>query len=279
VVRIERPDPDGLLIEIADLVEQIQELRAAHPDPIQSTLLDQYQAIAKEVAAADIQFPHAEQILNILRSQSDVEARYRATRRRDKLTPEEDAAPIIFNDVFSKLDPETQQWMAGLVVAMIRSRDLEAVVRTRLRGYLWNHVQHDNRQYILLGQNDRGIMPRSWVNACWGFVNRFRCNLGWYVTEAMLYQSITIIGVPDLPIAVTSAEEQFLREYLPYTGLDVKVYTPEEQIIRLPYQIERIWVRTTGELQTYLQKRIDQNMRFEGGNVGPDAPNLRTLLS
>lgn len=112
-------------------------------------------------------------------------------------------------------------------------------------------------QYLLFGQTDKEIIPYSWIQASWNYIDKFRCNFGFNLAEVLLYPTITIVGTPDIPIPVTQEQENEMRKSL-------------ESIPK--FQIERLWVRTPEELSTLLEERIKENQSFYGGDVGPHAP-------
>ncbi|HEY9800843.1 MAG TPA: hypothetical protein V6D25_10830 [Leptolyngbyaceae cyanobacterium] len=112
-------------------------------------------------------------------------------------------------------------------------------------------------QYILFGQNETEIVPIPWIQASWQYFNKFRCRFGFTIAEALYYPTITIVGTPDLPVAVTTEQENYIKELL---------NTSESS------NIERLWVKTPEELSTLLEERIKENQPFSGGDVGPHAP-------
>jgi hypothetical protein len=160
------------------------------------------------------------------------------------------------------LSPTAKEWLLALLLRLIQDRRLELDLRNRLRGYLWNqrdYLRHDHRHYLLFGHTPERLAPLSWIEASWNFIQRFPCNFGFFVTEAMLYPKVTIVGAPDLSVPVNKDEEKFLREYIAHPD-------PNE------FELERLWVRTAKELQTFLDERVTSEVRFVGGDVGPHAP-------
>ncbi len=160
-------------------------------------------------------------------------------------------------DLLDALSPSTNAWLEQLLAYMSQHLDTISALQLRLREYLWQHVQHDHYHYLLFGQTAESLVPRAWIEASWSYIQRFRCNFGFFVTEAMLYPTITVVGTPDIAVPVTEDEEAFLREYVPQSD---------------SFQFERLWVRSADELKAILAERIAKNNRFEGGNVGPHAP-------
>jgi hypothetical protein len=136
-------------------------------------------------------------------------------------------------------------------------------VKARLRENRWQYVVHDHRHYLLFGQTRDRITPKSWLDATWKFIQRFRCNFGMFITEAMLYDKVTIVGADDIPVPVSRKDQQFLEKY---TG-----YIEQEDGTKKQWrQVERLNVANAAQLAALLQDRIDRGVCFEGpGEIWP----------
>jgi hypothetical protein len=123
----------------------------------------------------------------------------------------------------------------------------------KLREYRWQsgHIVHDHRQYLLFGQNTDQITSVEWFQAAWSFVQRFRVNFGMFVTEALIYDRVTIIGSQNIEVPVTESDEQFLRESGERDGSGVP-------------SVERLEVNSPGELAEVLAARIEESAPFGG---------------
>jgi hypothetical protein len=136
-------------------------------------------------------------------------------------------------------------------------------VKAKLRENRWQHVIHDHRHYLLFGQTPDHIAPKSWLGAAWKFIQHFRCNFGMYITEAMLYDKVTIVGADDIPVPVSRKDQQFLEKY---TGEIVQ----EDGTKKQWRQVERLNVINADQLAALLQDRIDRGVCFEGpGEIWP----------
>ncbi|MBD2198392.1 MULTISPECIES: hypothetical protein [Calothrix] len=116
---------------------------------------------------------------------------------------------------------------------------------------------NEDLQYLLFGQIDEKIIPYSWIQASWNYIDKFRCSFGFNLAEVLLYPMITIVGTPDIPVPVTKEQENTIKKSLESL--------PE-------FTIERLWIKSPEELAVLLDNRVIQNERFEGGDVGPHAP-------
>lgn len=158
-------------------------------------------------------------------------------------------------DIIDGLSEIARDWLEQFLNHLINNLELEGKLRKRLRGYLWKHVQHDHYHYLLFGQNSQRIIPFEWLQASWNYIQHFRCNFGFFVTEAMLYPKITIVGATDISVPVTEEEEYFLRDYLPS-------WEPNPENKAKKPRIERLRVQSATELEEFLNQRIAQNERF-----------------
>jgi hypothetical protein len=186
---------------------------------------------------------------------------------------------------WSLAEVQSHGQLADLLEKLAQPRGLCNLARTELRSYRWfatreyteesssstmlrkenpNHqptVVHDNRHYLLFGQNEEHITPQSWFNAAWKFIEHFRCNFGMFVTEAMLYKRVTIVGSPDIDVPVTKDDQFFLEEYTGYQE-DTNDGTKERY-----RHVERLYITNADQLTTILNDRIEKNLAFEGGDI------------
>jgi len=81
-----------------------------------------------------------------------------------------------------------------------------------------------------------------------------------FVTEAMLYDNVTIIGADSTPVPVSREDQEFLEEY---TGYIEKEDGTKERW----RQVERLSVVNAQQLSDLLEDRIKRNVRFDGGEV------------
>ena len=178
---------------------------------------------------------------------------YSTVKDERKVPPKEKEKDI--KEIIDGLSERARDWLEQFLNHLINNPELEGKLRKRLRGYLWLHVQHDHYHYLLFGQNSQRIVPFEWLQASWNYIQHFRCNFGFFVTEAMLYPKITIVGATDISVPVTEEEEYFLREYLPS-------WEPNPENKAKKPIIERLRVQSATELEEFLNRRIAQNERF-----------------
>lgn len=240
------PDPDKVVPRLRALTEQARGVHDRSAAYVPRLALDQLGTAVQGIPLAP--FSPAQEILG--RIEAELRGRVDAG-----CTEAEKAGEMI--DLVGSLSPVAREWLEQLALHLVRNPGLKARLQIRLRGYLWNYVQHDHHHYFLYGQTAERLAPRSWIEAGWNYIEHFRCNFGFFVTEAMLYPTITVVGAPDVRVPVTEDEEKFLREYLPQSEA---------------FRFERLWVRTADELKALLDKRVANGIRFVGGDVGPHVP-------
>jgi len=56
------------------------------------------------------------------------------------------------------------------------------------------HGDHDSNTYVLFETGERGLPQPEWVTASWDYLAHFRANLGFYTSEAMVYQRVLVIA-------------------------------------------------------------------------------------
>jgi hypothetical protein len=149
-------------------------------------------------------------------------------------------------NMINQLSGTAKTWLGQLLVHLVKNPALRTQLQTELQGYL--------TPFLLFGQTPAHMGSRAWIEASWNYIQHFRCNFGFFATEAMQYPKITIVGTPDVAVPVTETEEKFLRDYLNDQ--------PDN------HKLERLWVRSVDELKTLLDERVARNISFEGGNVG-----------
>lgn len=163
-----------------------------------------------------------------------------------------------------------QNSLVQLLDRLATDDDLPFIAKNKLREYKWesDKIVHDHRHYLLFGQTSERITPMAWFEAAWDFIEQFRCNFGMLVTEAMLYETVTIVGAFDASVAASEADEYFLKEYTGYRDVEAEdgTRTREESRWR---QVERLHVTNAKQLSALLDARIKNNIRFEGGDVYP----------
>jgi hypothetical protein len=105
----------------------------------------------------------------------------------------------------------------------------------------------DDGDHILLFPMDYdGLCPRVWFKAAWAFLEHFRSNFCFYPQEAFMYKKVTLIGRPlNTRFGVAQEIEADLK------AADWR-------------QVERIWCASAQDLESVLQQRIDQGLRFRG---------------
>lgn len=168
--------------------------------------------------------------------------------------------------------PNVQTWelaeieqrgqLAQLLHKLATDDVLRYAAEVKLREYKWRYVIHDHRHYLLFGQNRERITPKAWFDAAWEFIQHFRCNFGMFVTEAMLYDKVTIIGAENASVPVGRRDQEFLEEY---TG-----YLEREDGTKEPWrQVERLNVVNAKQLSKLLKDRIKRGVCFEGGEIHP----------
>ena len=182
-----------------------------------------------------------------------------------KLSQEELAALLQGADTWELADARLQAQLAELISKLAADNDLRLTAQLKLREYKWQHVIHDHRHYLLFGQNTERIAPKAWFDAAWKFIQHFRCNFGVFLTEAMLYDKVTIVGADNAPVPVSQEDQWFLEEY---TGYVEKEDGTKEQW----RQVERLNVVNAQQLSDLLEKRINMSVRFEGGDIPPLEP-------
>lgn len=107
----------------------------------------------------------------------------------------------------------------------------------------------DNDHILIFPQDHNEICPRSWMEAAWPFIARFRSAFTLYPEQAALYTNITLIGHPDVSPHIND-------EYA-------------EAITKSDWRnVERIWCRSSEQLQTILQMRIEDGQFFRGKDEG-----------
>lgn len=279
IVRSYRPATNNVVWILRDQVQVLEAIQIQNPELAPPELSAQLAEITNKLSELRDAYPlpSLDELEQILVLPPAINSNFQNTRRNNRQTRQESEAPQTFVNLVESLSIPGRQWLAQLTLDLIGRIELEARLRLRLRGYLWNFVQHDHNHYLLFGQNEQQIVDSAWLAACSDYINHFRCNFGCFVTEAMVYQTITIIGTPDVSVPVTEDEEIFLRDYLPHETQEFKHFVPDLKIEERPFQLERLWVRTADELKTLLDERVSQGMPFQGGDVGPHVPNQGPL--
>ncbi len=72
---------------------------------------------------------------------------------------------------------------------------------------------NDGDHILLFPQDDSGLCPRSWVNATWPYLEKFRSNFSFFAREAEFYYHVTLIGkVDNGRLGISAAIEEALRQ-------------------------------------------------------------------
>jgi hypothetical protein len=173
-------------------------------------------------------------------------------------------------EAWKPVEVEGRGQLAQLLDKLATNGVLRSAAEIKLREYRWQYVIHDHRHYLLFGQNEQRITPKAWFDAAWKFIQHFRCNFGMFITEAMLYDKVTIIGADNAPVSISKEDQEFLAEY---SGRIVQCIEKEDgtvEEVREPWrQVERLNVVNAKQLYKLLEGRIEQGVCFEGGEIYP----------
>ncbi len=237
-----RPNPDGIPAQLQNILE----LARQEGESIPQNAIESIEAALKAINGVNnsVTITNHNCLALILDQYSTVKDDRKVPRNEKDI-----------KDIIDGLSEIARDWLEQFLNHLINNLELEGKLRKRLRGYLWLHVQHDHYHYLLFGQNKQSIVPFEWLQASWNYIQHFRCNFGFFVTEAMLYPKITIVGATDISVPVTEEEEYFLRDYLPS-------WEPNPENKAKKPIIERLRVQSATELEEFLNRRIAQNERF-----------------
>jgi len=157
---------------------------------------------------------------------------------------------------------EQRGQLAELLEKLATEGPFRYAAEVKLREYKFEKSINDDWHFVLFGQNAEHIAPKAWFDAAWKFIQHFRCNFGVFVTEAMLYDKVTIVGADDASVPVSREDQWFLEEY---TG-----YVEKEDGTKEPWrQVERLNVTNAKQLSELLEGRIERGVSFEGGEIYP----------
>jgi hypothetical protein len=157
---------------------------------------------------------------------------------------------------------EQRGQLAELLEKLATDDVLRNAAEVKLREDKFEECISDDKHFVLFGQDPERIAPRSWFDAAWKFIQHFRCNFGMFVTEAMLYDKVTIVGADDASVPVSREDQEFLEEY---TGYIEKEDGTKERW----RQVERLNVTNAEQLSELLESRIERGVSFEGGEIYP----------
>ena len=157
---------------------------------------------------------------------------------------------------------EQRGQLAQLLEKLATEGSFRYAAEVKLREYKLEECIDDGGQFSLFGQDPERIAPKAWFDAAWKFIQHFRCNFGMFVTEAMLYDKVTIVGADDASVTVSREDQEFLEEY---TGYIEKEDGTKERW----RQVERLNVTNAKQLSELLESRIERGVGFEGGEIYP----------
>lgn len=241
-----RPKSDGIPAQLQNILE----LARQEGESIPQNAIESIEAALKAINGVNNSLTITNHNCLVL-----ILDQYSTVKDERKVPPKEKEKEKDIKEIIDGLSERSRDWLEQFLNHLINNPELEGKLRKRLRGYLWKHVQHDYYHYLLFGQNGHRIVPFEWLQASWDYIQHFRCNFGFFVTEAMLYPKITIVGATDISVPVTEEEEYFLREYLPS-------WEPNPENKAKKPIIERLRVQSATELEEFLNRRIAQNERF-----------------
>jgi hypothetical protein len=157
---------------------------------------------------------------------------------------------------------EVEQQLAELLEKLATDGSFRCAAEVKLREDKFEECISDDKHFVLFGQDPERIAPKSWFDAAWQFIQHFRCNFGMFVTEAMLYDKVTIVGADDASVPVSREDQEFLEEY---TG-----YIEKEDGTKERWRhVERLNVTNAEQLSELLKGRIERGVGFEGGEIYP----------
>lgn len=103
---------------------------------------------------------------------------------------------------------------------------------------------NDGDHILLFPQDQNDLCPRSWVNAAWPYLEKFRSNFSFFPKEAEFYYHVTLIGKSTGDrFGISDEIERLLRE------------APRRKVTRIN-------CTNAEELGQALQRRIDAGSAF-----------------
>lgn len=128
----------------------------------------------------------------------------------------------------------------NVLASLPQSVGVRAKFGTWLAVWATDTLAENEGQVLLVPKSDSLISPES-LKTLYNFVDTFKVNISFDLNTVFNYGKVSIIGDSDLAKGITDEVEEEIREYC---------------------EVERISCKTSGELITILQARMDSGAPF-----------------